>query len=117
MTREETLGELLKACRQMLVDKSWPVTEEELVKYHNSSFEFGFACGALWQREVIWHSCDEEPDGEEFVLIHQMDTDYVFSCDILRAKYIKDKKEKHPEITILKWAYLRDVLSYDRRIK
>ena len=49
--REKFLEEALQASRQMDADNEWPVTGEELVKYHNSSFEFGFACGALWSRK------------------------------------------------------------------
>jgi hypothetical protein len=56
--RDKILEELLSASRQMFVDGSYPVTEDELVKYHSSSFEFGFACGALWMRKTIADEID-----------------------------------------------------------
>lgn len=59
--RLKLLASLLKASHDMIINHDWPVTEEELIKYHDNSFEFGFACGALWQRNHVWHDISEKP--------------------------------------------------------
>ena len=69
--RDKILEELLSASRQMFVDGSYPVTEDELVKYHSSSFEFGFACGALWMRKQIASEIDVDAMVEYYKKVHE----------------------------------------------
>ena len=62
MERKELLGKLISVSKQMTIDKSWPVSEFEVLEYYSSSFEFGLSCGVLWQREQVWHRGDEFKD-------------------------------------------------------
>ena len=50
MSKIEEIKHLLEVSRQMIVDKTWPITEDEVVEFISSSFEFGFVCGALWKK-------------------------------------------------------------------
>lgn len=83
--REKLLEELLSASKQMALDESWPVTEDELVKYHSSSFDFGFACGALWCKDHI----SEEPANEDLEKAAEKSS----YCEYLEEVLSDDEKE------------------------
>lgn len=51
MSRAEEIKHLLEKSRQMSVDETYPITEGEVVEFISSSFEFGFVCGALSQKQ------------------------------------------------------------------
>lgn len=53
--RKVILDKLLEECKQMYIDKSWPVSEDEIVEHTGirGSFEFGYLCGSLHQRNKI----------------------------------------------------------------
>ena len=51
MSRAEEIKHLLEKSRQMGVDQTYPITENEVIEFISSSFEFGFVCGALWQKQ------------------------------------------------------------------
>ena len=51
MSRAEEIKHLLEKSRQMSVDETYPITEGEVIEFISSSFEFGFVCGALWQKQ------------------------------------------------------------------
>lgn len=51
MSKAEEIKHLLEVSRQMRVDKTWPITEGEVIEFISSSSEFGFVCGALWQKQ------------------------------------------------------------------
>lgn len=47
--RKKLLDSILEESNKMVIEKTWPVTEDELVEHSgiSSSFEFGFICGFL----------------------------------------------------------------------
>lgn len=47
--RKKLLNSIIKEADKMVIDRSWPVTEEELVEHPaiSNSYEFGFLCGFL----------------------------------------------------------------------
>jgi len=51
MSRAEEIKHLLEKSRQMSVDETYPITEGEVIEFISSSFEFGFVCGALSQKQ------------------------------------------------------------------
>lgn len=51
MSRAEEIKYLLEKSRQMSVDETYPITDGEVIEFISSSFEFGFVCGALWQKQ------------------------------------------------------------------
>lgn len=53
--RKELLDSILEESKKMVLDKSWPVLEDELVEHPGirDSFEFGFLCGFLHNREQM----------------------------------------------------------------
>lgn len=47
--RKKLLDSILEESNKMVIEKTWPVTEDELVEHSgiSGSFEFGFLCGFL----------------------------------------------------------------------
>lgn len=65
MSRVEEIKHLLEKSRQMSVDETYPITEGEVVEFISSSFEFGFVCGALCQKQQDQAKCAVEIAREE----------------------------------------------------
>ena len=75
MTREEILNSLRDTAHNVAVFKTWALSEEECAKYCDSSYTFGFMCGALWQKGDLWKSADgrELPEYEREVVAFTQD--------------------------------------------
>lgn len=112
--RKKVLDGLLDECKQMVLDKSWPVSEDELVEHPGikGSFDFGYLCGSLQQRKKVWHDWKEEPEDDKEVL-------FVCSEGAFAGKYLCGIKIKagpfsvnhHPnELGNGKWAYIEELL-------
>lgn len=53
--RKKIIDIILLEAKKMIAEKTWPVTEEELVEHlgFRGSFEFGFVCGYLCNQQRI----------------------------------------------------------------
>lgn len=120
MERKELLGKPFSAARQMVFNKSWPASEDELVNSRMGSFDFGFACGALWQMEHLWHDVSEEPESNsDKGIVMMLNNNQPYAGIFRGSKFLIDNKV-HWEIydgfccnTIdlpTKWAYIEDIL-------
>lgn len=85
--RKKMLDNILAEANRMVIEKTWPVTEDELVEHPGigSSFEFGFLCGFLHRDED-----KEEPESEELEeaarkYLKQLNDSCFVDSDILRA--------------------------------
>lgn len=53
--RKKLLDSILEESKKMIIEKTWPVTEDELVEHSgiSGSFEFGFLCDFLHCKKQI----------------------------------------------------------------
>jgi hypothetical protein len=64
----------------------------------------------LWWNKNLWRFWENEKPrySERMVMIKQEGT--VSSWDILKVKYIQDKLERDPNLKIISWFYLDEIM-------
>ena len=105
MTREQ----IEKAAKETLVNE--PV---EIQATKVGAFQRGFVAGAQWRINSVWHDASEEPEQEdESILVEYEDwgiecSDYTV-CDDIWDYRIRLKRDG-ADCTILRWAYMKDLI-------
>ena len=93
--RKELLDSILAKAKKMVIDETWPATEDELVEHSaiRGSFDFGFLCGYIHRNEEMmkeavegiveepnplqWQIISEDLEGAFVVKHHLTDGDTV----------------------------------------
>lgn len=94
--RKKLLDSILEESNKMVIEKTWPVTEDELVEHSgiSGSFEFGFLCGFLHcKKQMIRKDKDMRRNDEHLETMRMVDDFFWRDIDKIDINEIKNKKQ------------------------